>query len=121
MDQGNHRPGRRQQGRPEEEVSVQGGPGRRRRIHRADKPDEANVALDKALETAGISGDQVQQAQFLKAQLAIMQNNADQAVALLKKALEASPKSELAPMIQRTIGQLEKAKKPPAPKKPADE
>ena len=87
---------------------------------RAGKADEANAALDKALETAGISGDEVQQAQFLKARLAFMQNNQDQGVALLKKALEAAPKRANSPPDQGTIRQLEKAKKPAA-KKPADE
>ena len=91
---------------------------------RAGKSDEANTALDKALETAGISGDEVQQVQLHKAQLAFMQQDKEQGIVHLKKALEASPKGEFAPRIQMMLNQLEKAKTPatkPAAKRPADE
>ena len=88
---------------------------------RGGKADEANAALDKALETAGISGDEIQRAQFLKAQLALMQHDEEQGLSLLKKALDAAPKGQLAPTIQRAIRQVEHVKKSPAPKKPADE
>jgi thioredoxin-related protein len=94
-------------------------------LMRGGKADEANAALDKALETAGASGDEVQQAQLLKAQIALTERNNEQGIACLKKALEASPKSEIAPHIEAMLGQLQKAKKPaakkPAAKKPVDE
>jgi len=90
---------------------------------RAGKTDEANTALAKALETAGISGEEVQQAQLFKAQLDFMQQNNEQGVAHLKKALEAAPNGELAPRIQMMLNQLDKAKKPvvkPVVKKAAE-
>lgn len=92
-------------------------------LARTGKADEANAALDKALETAGISGDEVQQAQLLKAQLAFMQqHNEEEYVAQLKKALEAAPNGDLAPRIKMMLRQVEqRAKKKPAAKKPADE
>jgi len=89
-------------------------------LMRAGKADEANTAIDKALETAGISSDEVQQAQVLKARLAFMQHNEEQGVAHLKKALEAAPNGEFAPAIKMMIGQLGHAKKP-APQEPEDE
>jgi len=90
-------------------------------LMRAGKSDEANAALDKALETAGISGDEVQQAQLVKAQLASMQQNSEQAIVYLKKALDAAPKSKFAPAIQARLSQLENAQKPATAKKPAVE
>ena len=94
-------------------------------LMRAHKIDEANRALDKALETAGISGDEVQQAQILKARLAFKQHNEEQGVAHLKKALEAAPNGEFAPAIKMMIRQFDHAKKPavkkPASQEPADE
>ena len=87
---------------------------------REGKADEANTALDKALETAGISGDEIQQAEVFKARLAFMQHNDEQGIAHLKKALEAAPKGELVPMIQAMLRQIDKPKKPVA-KKPVDE
>ena len=90
-------------------------------LMREGKADEAAAALDKALETAGLTGEQIQKAQFVKAQLALfVQHNQEQGVECLKKALEAAPKSELAPQIQAFLRQFEKAKKP-APKKAEDE
>ncbi|MEI8373023.1 MAG: thioredoxin fold domain-containing protein [Planctomycetota bacterium] len=89
-------------------------------LMRDGKAEEANTAVDKALETAGISGDEVQQAEVLKARLAFMQRDEEQGVAHLKKALEAAPNGELAPEIKMMLRQFDKPKKP-APKKPKDE
>ncbi len=89
-------------------------------LMRAGKNEEANTALDKALETAGISGDEIQQAEVIKARLALMQRNEEQGVAHLKKALEAAPNGEFAPAIKMMLRQFDKPKKP-APKKPKDE
>ncbi len=86
----------------------------------AHKADEANAALDKALEMAGASGDDLQKAQFLKAQICLTEHNNAQGVKHLKLALEAAPTSEMAPYIKMRLGQLDKAKKPAA-KKTAEE
>ncbi len=80
----------------------------------AGKLDEANAALDKALEAAGISGDEVQQAQYLKAGLAFMQDHEEQGVVHLKKALAAAPKGRFVPAIQAKLRQHDHAKKPAA-------
>ena len=90
-------------------------------LMRGGKTDEAATALDKALETAGISGEETQQAQLLKAQLAFMQRNEEQGVAQLKKALDAAPDGELAPAIKMMLRQFEQRAKKPAAKKPAEE
>ena len=88
-------------------------------LMRAAKAEEANAALDKVLKTAGISGDEVQQAEVLKARLDFMQQDEKQGVVHLKKALEAAPNGEFAPAIKMMIRQVENAKQPGA--KPADE
>ena len=85
----------------------------------AGKTDEANVAVDKALETAGISGDDVQAALFLKAQIALMQHNNSQGVTHLKKALEAAPTGRYAPVIKMLLARYEQKK--PAAAKSAEE
>ncbi len=78
----------------------------------AGKVDEADAALDKALETAGISGAAIQQAEFLKARIAFTQGHEAQGVAHLKKALQAAPEGDLAPTIRMMIRQFDRAKKP---------
>ncbi len=91
-------------------------------LAQAGKADEAIAALDKALETGGDSGDEVQQAQLLKAQLGFMQqHDQEQYVAQLKKALEAAPEGELAPRIKMMLRQAEQRAPKPAAKKPKDE
>ncbi len=92
-------------------------------LMQAHKTDEANVALDKALETAGASGEDVQAAQFLKARIALMDHNNVQGVKHLKLALDAAPTSEMAPYIKMLLAQLDtgsKVKKPMVVK-PAEE
>jgi thioredoxin-related protein len=89
-------------------------------LMRTGKPDEASKTLDKALETEGISAEDTQQAQLLKAQIFLMQQKNDEAVALMKKALEAAPQSKVAPRIQSMLRQLDLPKKPAA-KKPVDD
>ena len=90
-------------------------------LMRGGKADEAAVALDKILKTPGISGDETQQAQLAKAHLGFMQQNEEQAIACLKKALEASPDSPLAPRIKMMLRQTEQRAKKAAAKKSADE
>ncbi len=85
----------------------------------AGKTDEANVALDKALENAGTSGEDVQAALFLKAQIALMQHNNTQGVTQLKKALEAAPAGRYASAIKMLLERSEQKK--PAATKAADE
>ncbi|MGO9111836.1 MAG: thioredoxin fold domain-containing protein [Thermoguttaceae bacterium] len=89
-------------------------------LAQAGKTDEANAALDKALETADISGEDVQAVQFLKAQIALRQQHNAEAMACLKKALEAAPTGQYASVIKMLLGQIEQQKKPAA-KKPADD
>ena len=76
------------------------------------KTNEAGMALDRVLESEGISGDERQQAEYLKAHLAYMRGNQDEAATHLKKALEAAPKGELAPMVEKMLRQYERTKKP---------
>ncbi len=88
---------------------------------RVGKADEAATALDKALANAS-TGEEVQQALFVKAQLGFMQqHDAEQYVAQLKKALDAAPDNEFAPRIKMMIRQAEQRAKKAAPKKPEDE
>lgn len=89
-------------------------------LMRAGKADEAGDVLDKALKTAGTTGEEVQQAQVYKARLAFMQDHKEEGIAHLKKGLEAAPESEFAPAIREMIDKFDQAKKP-APKKPKDE
>jgi len=89
-------------------------------LMRAGKAEEASTAVDKALETTGISGDEIQQALVIKARLAFMQHNEEQGVGHLKKALEAAPNGEFAPAIKMMLRQVEKPKKSVL-KKPKDE
>ena len=89
-------------------------------LMQAGKTDEANAALDKALETAGVSGDDIQAAQFLKAQISLMQHNNEEGVKYLKKALEAAPAGQYAPVIKMLLASYDQSKKPAA-KKPAVE
>jgi len=86
----------------------------------AGKADEANAALDKALETKGISGEDVQAAQFLKAQICFRQRKNEEGVQYLKKALEAAPTGRNAPIIKMLLARYEQSKKSAA-KKPAAE
>jgi len=86
----------------------------------AGKTNEANTALDKALETKDISGEDVQAAQFLKAQISFAQRNNEEGVKYLKKALDAAPTGQFAPVIKAVLARHEQSKKP-APKKPAVE
>ena len=81
-------------------------------LMRADKADEANAVLDKALASAGDSGEEVQQAQLCKAQLAFMHHDQKAGVACLKKALAAAPKGEFAPKIELMLRQFQQAKQP---------
>jgi len=90
-------------------------------LARTGKTDEAATALDKAMETAGISGEDVQQALLLRAQLAFMQRNEAEGIAQLKKALQAAPEGELAPRIKMMLRQFEQRAKKPTPKTPKEE
>ena len=85
----------------------------------ARKFDEANVALDKALETAGKAGDEVQAGLFMKAQVSLMQQKNSQGVQCLKKALAAAPEGQYAPIIKNMLARFDKSKKPAV--KEADE
>jgi thioredoxin-related protein len=87
----------------------------------AHKTDEANVALDKALETAGASGDDVQAAQFLKARICLTEHNNAQGAKHLKLALDAAPDSEMAPYIKKLLAQFDNRPKKPLVRKPVDE
>jgi thioredoxin-related protein len=80
-------------------------------LARAEKADDAVAALDKALALPGVSGEDTQKALFFKAQLAGAHHNTDEELKCLKKALDAAPKSEIAPMLKQMIEQVEKAKK----------
>ena len=79
-------------------------------LARADKTDEASAALDKAVAMPGVPGEELQKGFFFKAQLAGQRHRADEELGFLKKALDAAPKSEIAPMIKQMIGQVEKGK-----------
>ena len=81
-------------------------------LARSGKTDEASAAVDKALETPGISGEDTQRGLFLKAQICLSERNMAEGVKLLKKALEAAPKSDMAPVLEQLIAQFEKTKKP---------
>ena len=86
---------------------------------RAGKSDEANAALDKALASEGISPDETQQVEFLKAQVAFRQSDREQGVVHLKKALAAAPDSELAATLKMMIQQFGWPNKP-VPQKPTE-
>ena len=79
-------------------------------LARADKTDEANAALDKAVAMPGVPGEELQKGYFFKAQLAGQNHRTAEELSFLKKALDAAPKSEIAPMIKQMIGQVEKGK-----------
>ncbi len=90
-------------------------------LMQAGKADEANAALDKALETAGTSGDDVQAGRFLKAQIALMQHNNAEGVTHLKSALEAAPTGRYAPVIKMLLARYEQKKPAAATSKSAVE
>ncbi len=77
-------------------------------LMQAGKADEANSVLDKAIETAGGKGEDAQQAQFFKAQIALMHRNNKQGIACLKKALDAAPEGKLAPTIKGMLSRMQK-------------
>lgn len=74
--------------------------------------EDAIGLLDKALETPGISGDEIQEAQFQKANCQLIQQHRAEAKECLMKALEASPKGPFADSAKTLIRRLEGAKKP---------
>ena len=59
----------------------------------------------------GISAEDTQQALFLKSQVCLTQNNKKEGLAFMKKALDAAPQSELAPMLKQRIAQLDHPQK----------
>jgi protein disulfide-isomerase len=75
------------------------------------KFDEANAALDKALESAGKDGDEVQSGLVLRAQMAFMQHRNAEGVECLKKALAAAPASQDAASIKSMLARLDKSNK----------
>jgi thioredoxin-related protein len=77
---------------------------------RSDKVDEAGAAIDKALAMPGVPGEEMQKGYFFKAQLAGQHHRMDEEIACLKKALDAAPKSEIAPMIKQMLDRAEKGK-----------
>jgi thioredoxin-related protein len=79
-------------------------------LARNGKTDDAGPAIDKALAIAGVGGEELQKGYFFKAQLAGQNHRLDEELSCLKNALDAAPKSEIAPMIKQMIGQVEKAK-----------
>ena len=90
-------------------------------LMRAGKADEANAALDKALETAGISGDEIQQAQFLKARLAFMQHNEEQGVGMSEEGPGSGAEGRIGPHDPDADPPVRPCQKKPAPKKPVKE
>ena len=78
----------------------------------ADKADEANTVLDNALKTKDISDEDIQAAQFMKAQISLQQNDNEEAVKCLKKALTAAPAGRLVPHIKMLLSRYDKPKKP---------
>ena len=75
------------------------------------KEEEGSAALDKVLKTPGIGGEELQKAYFLKAQISNSQHRTADEASFLKKALDAAPDSEMAPMLKRGIAEMEKGKK----------
>jgi hypothetical protein len=78
----------------------------------ADKIDEAGAVIDKALATAGTSGEDVQAGHLMKAQIALEQRNEAQGVAHLKQALEAAPDGQYAPVIKQLLERFDHPKTP---------
>ena len=78
-------------------------------LSRTGKTQEAQEALDKALALPGLTGEQIQQAQFLKARSYLSQNEFPAGLACLKKALEAATKSPNASVLKTMIQRLESA------------
>jgi thioredoxin-related protein len=80
-------------------------------LARAGKTDEAAAALDKVLALPEIGGEDKQKALFFKAQIALQHRDMTEALGSMKKALDAAPESQMAPMIKQMISQLEKMSK----------
>jgi thioredoxin-related protein len=76
----------------------------------ARKFDEANAAIDKALETVGSAGDEAQEGLSAKATIAFMQQKNAEGVECLKKALAAAPTGKYAARLKATLDRMEKAK-----------
>jgi thioredoxin-related protein len=71
------------------------------------KLDEAGAAVDKALETAGTTGEDVQAGFFIKAQVSMAKGNKAEGVESLKKALKAAPDSEAAASIKEMLADMD--------------
>ena len=108
VDQGNHRPGRRQQGRPEEEVPVQGGPGRRRsssaggQDRRSQRRPGQGPGDARHFRRRGAAGPVPQGPN----RLACTHEHGAKGIACLKKALEAAPRRRNGPHDQDVLAQL---------------
>ncbi len=109
LEQGNHRPGPRQQGRPEGQVRVPADPGRgHEALAGGTRPPRPRKLLDKALALKGVPGRLRQEGYMLKVQISFSEKKFVDVVATLKLAKEAAPESPMAKQIDAGIQQFSK-------------